>query len=160
MNYFNVKNDSKVVEAGDFFCESCLIGKPQDDQSQDLRYCQGCFDFLLQEADMLPATKRPKWIPKIRRGKTIPVAGHHVVNMSTVNDKNSTVDIFHPLTPKVTLRKKRGPRQQDLPVDLITQWAGDGIGYKRIAARLGDEHNITISYRTVARVVKGERLLI
>lgn len=49
-----------------FFCQVCLEDKPPAATSPDPRYCQGCYDYLLVEASMLPATKRPAWIPKHR----------------------------------------------------------------------------------------------
>ncbi len=62
--YFDSERDKDIIEAGGFFCLACAVGKPADDQSPDPRYCQGCYDFLLKEAEMLPSNKRPKWIPK------------------------------------------------------------------------------------------------
>lgn len=63
-NYFDIKRDPEIEKAGGFFCEGCLVGKPAVEQSPDPRYCQGCYDFLLDEATLLPAGKRPKWVPK------------------------------------------------------------------------------------------------
>ena len=47
-----------------FFCNTCLTDRSTDVLSPDPRYCQGCYDFLLKEAELLPQSKRPKWIPK------------------------------------------------------------------------------------------------
>lgn len=62
--YFDIKRDIEVTNAGGFFCEACLVGKPVGEHSPDPRYCQGCYAFLLNEVEILPATKRPAWIPK------------------------------------------------------------------------------------------------
>jgi len=76
--------------------------------------------------------------------------------MATVKDKKSEVAIILPPGQKVT-REKRGPKHKPLPVELITQWASDGMGYKRITARLEAECDIEVGFRTVARIIKGER---
>ena len=47
-----------------FFCHACLLDKPATEASPDPRYCQGCYDFLLQEAELLSPGKHPKWVPK------------------------------------------------------------------------------------------------
>ena len=58
----------------DFYCHACLMDKPANEQSPDPRYCQGCFDFLTKEAELLPGGKRPSWKPKIDAGKVIQVS--------------------------------------------------------------------------------------
>lgn len=153
-HYFDAKRNKEIVAAG-FWCEACLMGEPAVEQSPDPRYCQGCYDFLLKEAEMLSPGKRPAWIPKISSEKPIPVSQDVVLNMATVKDKKSEVAIIQPSDATRTL-PRRGPKHKTLPVELITQWASEGIGYKRIAAKLKVEHGIEIGFRTVARVVKGE----
>lgn len=162
--YFDFKRDTKIVNAGGFFCQACLVGKPLDDISPDSRYCRGCYEFLNKEASILPAGKHPRWVPKtpqpkIRGEKPIPVPQDAVLIMATVKGKKSEVAIIQPPVAKVT-HEKRGPKHKDLPVELITQWVGEGMGYKRIAAKLKAEHDINVGFRTIARAVKGERLLI
>ena len=161
MKYFSSKRDIDIVNSGGFFCEACLIGKPKHEQSPDYRYCQSCYDVLLKEADCLSNAKRPKWIPKpqvdeMTGKKVIPVPLDVVLNMATVKDKKTEVAIITPVTP-IRPSGKRGPKHKALPIKLIAQWASEGMGYKRIATRLKDEHGIEVGFRTVARVVKGER---
>jgi hypothetical protein len=154
-NYFDIKQDKQFP----CFCQACLVDKTASELSPDPRYCQGCYEFLKAEAEMLPATKRPSWRPKTQQKgqeKAIPVSQDVVSNMATVKDKKSKVAIIHPTDATRTL-PKRGPKHKALPVELITQWASEGMGYKRIAARLKVEHGIEVGFRTVARVVKGER---
>lgn len=79
-----------------------------------------------------------------------------VLNMSTLNGRNSKVDIIQPLVAKVT-RGKRGPKHKALPHELIKQWAGEGMGSKAIATKLRTEQGITVSYKTIQRVLSGER---
>ena len=76
--------------------------------------------------------------------------------MSTSDDKKTTVDIIKPSVAKVT-RGKRGPKHRDLPGDLIKQLAGEGMGSKAIATQLKKEQGINVSYKTIQRVLSGER---
>ena len=46
---FDIKHDIEIENAGGFFCEACLVGKPADEQSPDPCYCQGCYDLLNAE---------------------------------------------------------------------------------------------------------------
>lgn len=71
--YFLAARDREVIEAGGFFCEACLVGKPLDDQSPAPRYCQGCFGFLKAEVELLSAKhKRPGWVPVPGRTEALP----------------------------------------------------------------------------------------
>lgn len=54
------------------FCHACLEDKPATEASPDPRYCQGCYDFLLQEAEMLNPGKYPGWVPKDSQSITRP----------------------------------------------------------------------------------------
>ena len=142
-----------------FFCYTCLENNDRKELSPDSRYCQGCYDFLLKEAEMLPGRKRPAWIPKagkIGHHKSIQVSQDMVLIMSTLNDKDIEVDIIQPSVAKVT-RVKRGPKQKPLPQELIEQWAGEGMGSKAIASKLNNELGIKISYKTIQRLLSGER---
>ena len=76
--------------------------------------------------------------------------------MSTLNDKKSEVDIIQPSVAKVT-REKRGPKQKALPQELIRQLAGKNMGSKAIATHLRREMGIHVSYKTIQRVLSGER---
>ena len=118
---------------------------------------------------MLAGNKRPAWIPKpysysvrgavareITGEKPIPVVVDGVLNMSTLNDKNSKVDIIEPSVAKVT-RGKRGPKQKPLPQELIEQWASEGMGSKAIASQLKRGQGIDVSYKTIQRVLSGQR---
>jgi len=62
---FDAKRDRELIAAGThFWCETCLIAKPLGEQSPDSRYCQGCHDFLLREAETLDPSRKPSWIPR------------------------------------------------------------------------------------------------
>ena len=56
--------------------------------------------------------------------------------------------------------RKRGPIVQALPVEVITQWYDEGMGSKAIATRLRKEYGISTSYRTILRVISGQRVLV
>ena len=43
-----------------FFCHACLEDKDGEELSPDSRYCQGCYNFLLKEAEVLVAISAPK----------------------------------------------------------------------------------------------------
>jgi len=131
------------------------------EQSPDPRYCQGCCDFLLKEAEMLPATRRPAWMPKPQKPEKAHKKQYQVSQvgggiMSTLADKKSEVDIIH---PSVMSRAsgKRGPKRRRLPEDLIRQLAGEGMGSKAIAGWLKAERGVTVSYKTIQRILSGER---
>ena len=64
MTAVDIKRDIALENAGGFFCEACLGVKTVDERSQDSRYCQGCYDYLTEEAKLLSGSRRPKWIPK------------------------------------------------------------------------------------------------
>ena len=157
--HFDIQRDIEVVRAGGLFCRACLIGKPASEASPDSRNCQGCYDFLGQEAALLTGTTRPKWIPRPeleKRAKNlIPVAGDGDGIMSTVEDKKITVDIIRPSVTPATA--KRGPKYRQLPEDLITSLADKGMGSKSIASTLKADYGIGLSYKTVQRVLSGER---
>ena len=156
--YFDVKRDIAIEKAGGFWCHACLVSHLAREQSPDPRYCQGCYEFLLKEAEMLPAFKRPAWIPKPRKAgeKQYHVSQDVVSIVSTIKGKKIEVDIIQ---PSVAIRAvvKRGPKHRQLPEDLIRQLASEGMGSKVIAARLKAEHGIIVSYKTIQRILSGER---
>ena len=147
-----------------FFCHACLEDKNEQELSPDSRYCQWCYDFLLKEAEILPSNKCPAWIPKPQRSpveaKNKPRSQYQVSRvgygiMSPLEHQKSVVDIIR---PAVTSRAsgKRGPKHRQLPEDLIWRLAGEGYGSKAIATRL-KEQGIKVSYKTIQRVLSGER---
>ncbi len=71
--YFSIKRDNELIASGShFWCKACVVAKPLDDISPDVRYCQGCYDILLKEAELLPTNKRAAWMPKNVSRKTAP----------------------------------------------------------------------------------------
>jgi len=50
-------------------------------------------------------------------------------------------------------------KKRALPEELIKQLAGEGLGCKKIAARLQVECDIQVSYKTIQRILSGERIM-
>ncbi len=156
MAYFDFERDNQLIAAGGFFCQACLVGKPADEQSPDPRYCQWCYDFLRKEAALL-STSPPAWVPK-----DPPDAPHKP------SDALPAVDIIIKVSPcpdgimsTVESQKKelekRGPKHRAIPHELVKQWASGGMGSKAITSRLKNELDITVSYKTVQRILSGQR---
>ena len=80
--------------------------------------------------------------------------------MATVKTKNSEVAIIQPVTPKVARNGKRGPKYKKLPLTEIKRWATGGMGSKAISRKLAKDYGINVGFRTVARVLSGERLMV
>ncbi len=80
MSYYDIKRDTKAVNAGGFFCQVCCVGKPSSEASSDPRYCLACFEFLMDEAAQLTAGKRPRWMPK--RPRIDPIAAQKAIRVS------------------------------------------------------------------------------
>ncbi len=86
------------------------------------------------------------------------IAEHPPAIMSTLAGGKFRVDIIH---AEVATRElpKRGRKHRELPVDLIEKWQSEGLGSKAIASRLKGE-GVVVSYKTIQRLLKGERLLV
>lgn len=161
--YFDIERDRTFS----CFCEACLVGKDKSEASPDPRYCQGCYDFLVNEAEMVTGHTRTDWepikpppeSPTIEERSTqklphVPQVGGGI--MSTLESGKFEVDIIKATIPS-KVAGKRGPKHKTLPVDLIIQWVGEGIGSKAIAGKLKAEHEILVSYKTIQRVLSGQR---
>ena len=151
---FDIKKDMATVEAGGFWCSGCLSGKPASEQSADPRYCQGCYDLLKKEVELLsPKAGKPSWTPREGSKTTADVSLQGTQIMSTVNGKNIEVDIIPPGTA-TRPSSKRGPRFTDLPMALINELAGKGLGSKAITGELAKQ-GYTVSYKTIQRRLQG-----
>jgi hypothetical protein len=155
--HFDIKRDIEIEKAGGFWCHACLVSYPAIEQSPDPRYCHGCYQFLLTEAELDKSRRGGEWKPVRPQKSTVQVSQVVRRNMSPMAVKKSEVDIIHPADALRKLRK-RGPKPKDLPEKLITQWANNGMGSKAIAARLKDE-GIEVSYKTIQRLLSGKRQL-
>jgi len=158
--YFDSERDGELIKGGGYFwCSTCLVARPLDDLSPDPRYCQGCYGFLLKEVEMLSSGKHPQWVPR-----TSPKPIRQLVQPSSGGCHNYThTPLGSPMESGImaTVKGKRGPkRRADLPAEMIMQWASEGMGSKMIASKLKAELNITIGFRTVARIIAGQRVLV
>ena len=149
------KHDNAIVEANDFFCHACLEDKPATKASPDPRYCQGCYDFLLKEAEMLSPGKRPKWVPKATQKPGV----EPVQPASGAGHNNTGTPIGSGIMSTVKANNRRGPKQKALPWELIEKWAGEDMGSKVIASKLNSELGIKVSYKTIQRLLSGKREL-
>jgi hypothetical protein len=80
---------------GMFWCYTHLLYLPLTEQSHDPRYCQQCFEVLMEEAKGMRLSgnhHKPWWIPKSTNEKSVQVVEQPSLNMSTVNNKKTTVD--------------------------------------------------------------------
>ena len=155
--YFDVKRDTEIINAGGFFCQACLVGKPAVEISPDPRYCQTCYVSLLKEAEMDSGRRGGNWKPQKARKEAAQVSQDVRTIMSTLAGKKFEVDIIHPPDAISRPSGKRGPKHRRLPEELIKQLAGEGTGSKAIATRLKAELGIVVSYKTIQRVLSGER---
>ena len=133
-----------------FFCLGCLEDKTIGEQSPDSRYCQGCCEFLLNEAKMLTGGKRPSWIPKVNReappSTPEPLSEH--VEQARGCDKISIG-----VSDRV-----RGRKPINIPMELINNLVKEGFTSCRAISQQLKGYGIDCSYRTVARMIKdGEQ---
>ena len=158
--YFDVHRDLAVIKDGGFFCQACLVGKPVDEMSPDPRYCQGCYDFLIEEAKLLSGTRRPKWIPKPEKPDKALEKQCHVARggdgiLSTLESPKIEEDIIKPSVEPEPVSQK-GRKKPVLPVGDIGQLSFEGMGAKAIAPQLR-KRNAKVSHKTAQRVLSGER---
>lgn len=154
--YFDIKRDSEIINAGGFFCYACVIGKPANDISPDPRYCQECYDFLIKEAELDTRRRGDDWKPIIATKKVAQVVGGMRTIMSPINNKKSKGDIIQPsVTPRAT--NKRGPKFRLLPEDKIKQLNENGMESKAISAWLKRDKGVIVSYKTIQRILSGQR---
>lgn len=149
-----------LENAGDFFCKACLGVKTVDERSPDPRYCQGCYDFLTKEAELLPGSKRPAWIPKPQKpekesNKQYQVADVGSGILSTLESPKIEVDKIKPSVEPEPVSQK-GRKKPVLPVGDIGQLSFEGMGAKAIAPQLR-KRNAKVSHKTAQRVLSGER---
>lgn len=160
--YFDIERDEQFL----CFCQACLTGKPESERSsKDARYCLECQPLIEGEYKI----RGEKYIPvpldiniqtedtsqaKSSPSKTQPIETSiekEKKKMSTLNSPSLKVDNFRPGgRPKIY-------RKLQLPDDKIKQLHQEGLGAKAIASQLERERGIDVSYKTIQRVLSGER---
>ena len=158
-SYFCIKRDLETAKNGGFWCNACIIGKPQTEASPDPRYCHGCYEVLSEEARIDKSWRKADWKPSVSANATSLVtsetggrkdaigAGGHTGILSTLKGDKNTVDKIRPR------ETNRGRKRIDLPESIIFSLADESMGSKAIATRL-KEQGIFANYRTIARVLE------
>ena len=156
----NIKRDKQYP----YFCQACLGGKPETETSFDTRYCKGCCDFLLKEAEMDTNRRNSDWKPINSHNTPDKREEKAAQSLDTCAElcppqkaPQNTVDIIQPLDPQKKATNRGRPRQLDLPEELIKELASEGMGSKAIASQLRRGGGIKASYKTIQRVLTGQR---
>jgi hypothetical protein len=119
----------------------------------------GTLVWSIDVASVVPTTATS--IKAISRGQTVQeVSGVGRANMSTLDDKRTRVDKLEPVTPKRPIGRKPGPRPMFLPTDRVRHLAGQGLGAKAIATLLRRDDQLDVSYKTVERLLRGQKALL
>lgn len=170
-DYFSCKCDRAIIGAGGFYCQACLMGRPAGEQSPDPRYCQRCYEFLLEEASLLHPTKRPKWIPKTEvigipqqcSNAFLDAENNKPMEIHTDKQKEvllHTKDVTSHAYQNPTLGRPKtnigGRPKKDVPVELIHKLSEEGLSIGRIVKELKRQGQ-SISAMTISRVLTGER---
>ena len=133
-----------VTGDGAFFCHACLVDKPEAEASPDNRYCHGCYEFLVKEAELLPPGKRPAWIPKSTR---LAARTSSEAPQGAQDSQNNCNKIL------TGVRHRVGRPCADLPVEQVVNLASQGYSLRRVAAKLGVSHMAV--KRVLARAKTG-----
>jgi len=147
--YFDIKRDNQLIAAGShFWCETCLIAKPLAEQSPDPRYCRGCYDFLSKEAE-LEGRRAGDWRPQKGKRAAEPSTGSALMADKGVFSAHAGCDtVAHE-------RLVGGNGVTDPLTGRIKELAALGLSCRAIEKELLKD-NVTVSYRTIARRLKGQ----
>jgi len=133
IKHFDVARDRELVAAGThFWCDTCLVACPNSEASPRAGRCLSCYGSLHREAAITPSPVKPTW--------------------DIITPDQSTV----PAQAQVTTGK-RGPRHHALPEELIRQLATEKKSSRKIADEVRLRTKTTVSYRTVQRILSGQR---
>ena len=158
-SYFSIKRDLEIVKKGGFWCEACLIGKPSSAQSPDSRYCNFCYEFLVEEAGLDKSWARSGWKPitspphQAVEGKTEgikPMAypsgqAGIMTRINTPPNRALQKEARPPLLPV------RGRPRKEAPTKDIEKLSKQGLGTRDIARELN------LSPCMVSRILAGKR---
>ena len=160
MSYYD-DNGTLMRDDGKFRCQACLECKHLSELSlKDARYCDFCQPIIEYEYSLLSTgshSKRYKPMPLKSKSTSTEVppiykpTGEEKMKMSTPDEKPVTVDNFKPRG------RPKHYKKRELPIDLIKQLYTQDIGSKAIATRLKVGHGTKVSYKTIQRILSGER---
>ena len=141
-----------------FFCQACLEDKSMVVQSPDTRYCQGCCEFLLHEAELDKSWGKASWKPVLNyTDKPVEYKSHSEIPM--VNGETHTGLLTRTklpqnralqksaLTPKISLM---GRPKKEVPSDQIIELSKT-LGVRDIA------RDLDLTPSMVSRVLSGRR---
>jgi len=152
--YFSIKRDNELIAGGThFWCQACVVARPLVEQSSDPRYCQRCYEVLKVEAEMQP-TRRAAWMPKIVKKATRE-------NISHKTAPEATQTTPEPEEGCDTIQQGEIVGQNRVTGDVIVkinELSAQGNSTRAIEKELAKE-GVFISYRTIARILSGERML-
>ncbi len=155
---FDITKDNKYP----CFCLACLTGKKRTQMShKDIRYCLECQPVVEYEYSLLADKShvrrykpvKPEAILKAIESPSVDMGtGEEKTKMSTLNCPSSTVDKFRPRGRPKTYKKR------ELPEELIKQLSQE-MGSKAIVTELRNR-GINVSYKTIQRLLTGQRVLV
>lgn len=153
LEYFEKAYRPELARVGThFLCLACLVHKPKDDRSEDSRYCQSCFDFLIDEvkaSDTRDVLRKSRWMPKKdadkRRAKTIRQGIPLTQVFAQPNSDNKKPNAI-----------SGGRPAKDLPVEKINTMSDSGMKVPEILRQLKAD-GVEISKRTIYSILAGQR---
>ena len=136
-------NPSGIIHDGSFLCYACLDRKDLVHISPDPRYCQGCYDFLVDEAKQLRLGEHPNWVPRQPNGA------------EKLSQKSSRLSSEAGNTSPFLGQGGQGQGRPRKAVSLaaIKALRAEGLTVRAIAARLEDEGQ-KVSRSTIFRVIR------
>lgn len=146
-----------------FWCETHLSAVPIGKRSPDRRYCQECYDFLVEETRMLAergVTKRPAWIPdplpdNIKSYFKGPNIGQNYVTTYLPLSGDGTGDVTAPEQIRTTSGdvKKASPQLEAVIEKMVKQ----GLSSRAIAGQLRLK-GFSVSHMTIARYIRKKKM--
>jgi len=125
---------------------------------RDIRYCVDCQPIIEDEYRLQAPGKRAGYKPipatKIKGDLSphiqIPI-DEQKTKKSILNSPSPTMDNFRPRSRPETYKKRPLPEEQ------IKQLHEEGMGAVAISTQLKREQGIDVSYKTIQRILSGER---
>ena len=146
---FNIKKDIELINAGThFWCKACQVARPLSEKSPDPRYCQGCYELLLKEAELEGGRRAGEWRPKKGKRLAEPSASttSSVITALPDNDKGCDTVAHEEMYG--------GNAVTDFMTGRIRELVAQGMSCRAIEKELAAV-GVTISYRTIHRRLQG-----
>jgi len=168
-----------VIKSGIFFCRACLKEKPIKEQSYDSRWCKPCCDFLENERRLSFPNRVERWMPKAqplkeraRKDKSLGATISRLEKKANRGKKGVTAinTTYHQTNPprvtkpvtSITMGKATNTNmlqpnkalEREVIFKNIIKLSNEGKTTRDIARLVG------LSHMTIARIIKGQRVLI